>query len=156
MDNETSGLHVYKIESENNFIMYGYNAEPPTAIPICTVLPYCVILGCKYEASELAIPMLLCPTTHILIQADLLTVPPGFERGMTFEPSVKGAPTSDLFPAPETVSISEVLFRGGEMVMEWGEGGEEEEEGGGGDITSKSTLQQVRPLPVSIGECVLS
>ena len=94
--------------------------------------------------------MLLCPTTHILIQADLLTVPPGFERGMTFEPSVRGAPTSDLFPAPETVSISEVLFGGGEMAMEWGEGGEEEEEeeGGGGDITSKSALQQVRPLPV--------
>ena len=24
--------------------MYGYNAEPPIAIPIYTVLPYCVIL----------------------------------------------------------------------------------------------------------------
>ena len=27
--------------------MYGYNAEPPIAIPIYTVLPYCVIL-CDY------------------------------------------------------------------------------------------------------------
>ena len=25
--------------------MYGYNAEPPIAIPIYTVLPYCVIRG---------------------------------------------------------------------------------------------------------------
>ena len=24
-------------------LMYGYNAGPPMAIPICTVLPYCVI-----------------------------------------------------------------------------------------------------------------
>ena len=32
-------------ESENwNFLMYGYNAGPPIAIPIYTVLPYCVIL----------------------------------------------------------------------------------------------------------------
>ena len=31
-------------ESENrNFLMYGYNAGPPMAIPIYTVLPYCVI-----------------------------------------------------------------------------------------------------------------
>ena len=31
-------------ESKNkNFLMYGYNAGPPMAIPIYTVLPYCVI-----------------------------------------------------------------------------------------------------------------
>ena len=31
-------------ESENrNLLMYGYNAGPPMAIPIYTVLPYCVI-----------------------------------------------------------------------------------------------------------------
>ena len=27
--------------------MYGYNAEQPIAIPIYTVLPYCVITRCK-------------------------------------------------------------------------------------------------------------
>ena len=27
--------------------MYGYNAEQPIAIPIYTVLPYCVIICCK-------------------------------------------------------------------------------------------------------------
>ena len=27
-----------------NFLMYGYNAGPPMAIPIYTVLPYCVIV----------------------------------------------------------------------------------------------------------------
>ena len=35
-----------EIETEsknNNFLMYGYNAGPPMAIPIYTVLPYCVI-----------------------------------------------------------------------------------------------------------------
>ena len=26
------------------FLMYGYNARPPMAIPIYTVLPYCVII----------------------------------------------------------------------------------------------------------------
>ena len=28
--------------------MYGYNAEPPIAIPIYTVLPYCVIYTLYY------------------------------------------------------------------------------------------------------------
>ena len=28
--------------------MYGYNAEPPIAIPIYTVLPYCVIIPGGY------------------------------------------------------------------------------------------------------------
>ena len=33
-----------EIETESkNFVMYGYIAEPPMAIPIYTVLPYCVI-----------------------------------------------------------------------------------------------------------------
>ena len=32
-----------EIETESkNFLMYGYNAGPPTAIPIYTVLLYCV------------------------------------------------------------------------------------------------------------------
>ena len=38
-----------EIETEsknNNFLMYGYNAGPPLAIPIYTVLPYCVIHAC--------------------------------------------------------------------------------------------------------------
>ena len=40
-------LDVHKrqieIETETNFLMYGYNAGPPMAIPIYTVLLYCVI-----------------------------------------------------------------------------------------------------------------
>ena len=36
-----------EIESERKnyyFLIYGYNAGPPIAIPIYTVLPYCVII----------------------------------------------------------------------------------------------------------------
>ena len=32
-----------KVKTEN-FLVYGYNAGPPMAIPIYTVLPYCVIV----------------------------------------------------------------------------------------------------------------
>ena len=32
-----------EIETESYFLMYGYNAGPPMAILIYTVLPYCVI-----------------------------------------------------------------------------------------------------------------
>ena len=32
-----------EIETESKSLMYGYNAGPPMAIPIYTVLPYCVI-----------------------------------------------------------------------------------------------------------------
>ena len=32
-----------KVKTEN-FLMFGYNAAPPMAIPIYTVLPYCVII----------------------------------------------------------------------------------------------------------------
>ena len=43
-------------ESKNsNILMYGYNAGQPMAIPIYTVLPYCVIL----TLAELLITMLL-------------------------------------------------------------------------------------------------
>ena len=34
-------LNVVKTEK---FLMYGYNAGPPMAIPIYTVLPYCAIM----------------------------------------------------------------------------------------------------------------
>ena len=37
-------------ESKNsNILMYGYNAGQPMAIPIYTVLPYCVIKYAKFE-----------------------------------------------------------------------------------------------------------
>ena len=32
-----------KLKVKSEFVMYGYNAEPPIAIPMYTVLPYCVI-----------------------------------------------------------------------------------------------------------------
>ena len=35
-----------KVETEH-FLMYGHNAGPPMAIPIYTVLPYCVIFPFK-------------------------------------------------------------------------------------------------------------
>ena len=38
---------LIEIETENENLMYGYNAGPPMAIPIYTVLPYCVIIISK-------------------------------------------------------------------------------------------------------------
>ena len=32
-----------ELKLKAKIVMYGYNAEPPIAIPIYTVLPYCVI-----------------------------------------------------------------------------------------------------------------
>ena len=32
-----------KLKAKIEIFIYGYNAEPPIAIPIYTVLPYCVI-----------------------------------------------------------------------------------------------------------------
>ena len=36
-------LHLDVLRGLKYFLMYGYNAGPPMAIPIYTVLPYCVI-----------------------------------------------------------------------------------------------------------------
>ena len=36
-------LDVLRRQIESEIVMYGYNTEPPIAIPIYTVLPYCVI-----------------------------------------------------------------------------------------------------------------
>ena len=41
-----------EIETESNIPMYGYNAGQPMAIPIYTVLPYCVIISVVYERSS--------------------------------------------------------------------------------------------------------
>ena len=67
------------------------------------------------------------------LSLELLMVPPGFERGITFDPTSEGAaPISELAPrAPETVDISELLTGGGDMVMAWEREEEEEEEGEG-------------------------
>ena len=37
--------------------MYGYNAEPPIAIPIYTVLPYCVICVPIDDVTDCSIPV---------------------------------------------------------------------------------------------------
>ena len=79
------------------------------------------------------------------IHVDLLTVPPSFEKGMTFDSEVKATQNSELAPPPETVNISEVLLGGGDMVMEWGGGGAEEEEKKAEDLKTEA-LQQVRFL----------
>ena len=50
-----------KVKTEN-FLMYGYNAGPPMAIPIYTVLPYCVIQS-LYSLSRMHL------LVHILIDA---------------------------------------------------------------------------------------
>ena len=51
--------------------MYGYNAEPPIAIPIYTVLPYCVIpfLNCIYLSLVLFLLLLVITldTEHLII-----------------------------------------------------------------------------------------
>ena len=39
-----------KLKVKNIFPKYGYNAGPPMAIPIYTVLPYCVIYGARQHA----------------------------------------------------------------------------------------------------------
>ena len=72
-------------------------------------------------------------------------MPPGFERGMTFDPAVRGPPISEGAEPPTTVNISELLLGGGEMVMGWGGEGEEEkkeEEGEGGEISDEISPQQ--------------
>ena len=69
------------------------------------------------------------PCTCMYFSIDLLTVPPGFESGITFDLAAQESPTVELTPPPTTVNISELLLGGGEMVMEWGaEEGEKEEE----------------------------
>ena len=57
---------------------------------------------------------------------DLLTVPPGFSRGITFAPAVKESSAAEGAPPPQTVAISELL--GGGDVLEWTLGRIEEEE----------------------------
>ena len=52
-------LHVLRLDilrrqietesKDKNFLMYGYNTGPPIAIPIYTVLPYCVIRQYRQE-----------------------------------------------------------------------------------------------------------
>ena len=48
-------LHLDAIRSLKvktvNILMYGYNAGPPMAIPIYTVLPYCVIIEAVWNNS---------------------------------------------------------------------------------------------------------
>ena len=67
-------------------------------------------------------------------------VPPGFERGIAFDPTSEGgAPISELAPrAPETVDISEMLSGGGDMVMAWER---EEEEGEGEEVGGKEVSE---------------
>ena len=87
-------------------------------------------------------------------------MPPGFERGLTFDPAVRGPPISKAAEPPTTVNISELLLEGEEMVMEWGregEGEEEEKEGEGreeGDITDKIPPQQASKVSIVLCICL--
>lgn len=77
-------------------------------------------------------------------------MPPGFERGMTFDPSDGEVGKSEWTLTSDTVNISEVLLGGRELMMGWvGEEEEEEEEerkeAEGDGVIAEHPLQQVRP-----------
>ena len=73
------------------------------------------------------------------MSTDLLTVPPGFDKGMTFDTAVKETPALEKVP-PQTVSVSELL--GGGDMMEWALGREDEEDS---SLEEAVATQQVRP-----------
>ena len=78
---------------------------------------------------------------------DLLTVPPGFSRGMNFEPVAKDVHVlaTEKAPPPETVSVSELLG-GGDMVMEWRVGGGEEREKEEGEKNEENANKEVEQV----------
>ena len=52
--------------------MYGYNAEPPIAFPIYTVLPYCVMYNLKQTAYTARVDVHFSTYTHTCIYMNYL------------------------------------------------------------------------------------
>lgn len=75
---------------------------------------------------------------------DLLTVPPGFDKGMTFDTATKKTLAAEQ-PPPQTVSMSELL--GGGDMMAWALGREDEEDK---NLEGTEATQQVRPYSVPV------
>ena len=97
--------------------MYGYNAEPPIAIPIYTVLPYCVMYRmqttCIHDRDG---------HVHMYTSKNSSNYNVEYRDGIKSEGDKIGMPCSDIrhvIPSPRESTTQALYCRRGTQLREW-------------------------------------